>query len=350
MLREKGKRLPNSLEYAGMLLPVTSGRDDLYVNQYGVHTDPTHESILTIETKPGHFRFAPGPEFSPRLYRGQNHLWKPCKASLFRCKAIDGMYWTAKILDLGTLLRNHPAMVELLSWNIEGLKFDLSLEALAQHYGWPTVFLDFSRSRDVAMFFATCAYDSISKNYFPLTEGEGVLYIADLKMLLTNPEFGALPFGFEPLPRPEAQSAFGVAFNVSDDLNEMSWVEAEKVEITPQVSNMYFDMFQGGQTLFPPDSFELNIDSMHCDGRLSLGAIKLASTLGVLPPHPEGIDGIVRSFELAGYQVVQSIDEVSEESLIAAEAEWRERRASFVTRIKIRGVSNHLAMPQQPFE
>ena len=112
--------------------------------------------------------------------------------------------------------------------------------------------MDFSRSKDVAMFFATCSHDPVTESYFPLQEGTAVLYTADLKRLIEHRKGSAafLPLGLEPLPRPEAQGALTVRLNAGENLNDMPWVIREAVEITPELSQHYFDMFNGGENSF----------------------------------------------------------------------------------------------------
>lgn len=343
MLREAGKRLPSCLEYAQTLLPIEQQRDDIYVNQYGMHSDPNQDILIPVQTAPGRFRFMPGPEFSPRLYRGQNRLFAPCRPSLYRQRAIDAMYWAAKVFDLGVLLWQHPALLESLSWNLEGLSFDLNLEALAQHYGYPTVLLDFSRSKDVAMFFATCAFDPTTGEYRPLESGTAVLYTADLRSLLLDQNgLGTLPLGFEPLPRPSAQMAFAVSLDLMDDLNEMAWITKEDIELTPSLSKRYFDMFEGGRVLFPSNAFDTRIDALRESKSLSINALKMALSFGVLPPHPYDLEGVVREFEAVNYRVIESVEPVSAEILATAAADWSQHRPAFVSRTRLRGVADHM--------
>lgn len=345
MLRENGKRLVTREAYAHLLLSMEHERDDLLVNQYGAHTDPEHGVIVPVETAPGRFRFMPGPEFGPRLYRGQSQFFAPCRPSLYRRDAIEGMYWAAKTLELGALLWRHPVCEDFLSWNLEGLTFDLSLEAIAQHYGFPSVLLDFSRSKDVAMFFATCTFDPKAGKYYPTNSGIAVLYTANLRALLLDPKrVGTIPLGFEPLPRPEAQLAFAVPLGLDEDLNHMAWVTAEKIELTPDLSRRYFDMFDGGKTLFPENPVDRQIEALRDSRSVSLSALKMAVTLNILPSHPHGVDGVIREFRAAGFDVPEIAASLDEPTIAAAASDWNNRRESFLNRIRIRGMSEHVAV------
>lgn len=82
----QGKRLPTLEEYACNLLPSDFGvdSDNARINQFGAVTDANPESVDVVQISPRHFRFMPGPEFCPRLYRGQNGYYEPCIPSLYR--------------------------------------------------------------------------------------------------------------------------------------------------------------------------------------------------------------------------------------------------------------------------
>ena len=126
-----------------------------------------------------------------------------------RCVAIG------KWVELSAFMDHHPATHDLKQCRIGDLSFDLNIEAIAQHYGFRTRLMYFSRSKDVAMFFATCQYDPVTESYAPMRKGTAVLYTADLKGLIDHRKGDAtfLPLGLEPLPRPEAQRALAVRLN-----------------------------------------------------------------------------------------------------------------------------------------
>lgn len=342
MLIESGKRLHNLIEYASLLLPMEHANDDAYVNQCGAFTDPKHDRIYPIETSPGHFRFMSGPEFSPRIYRGQTQFYEQCRPSLYRRDAIEGMFWATKTIELGEVIWEHPGIADLLRLVLEGLRFDFSLEALAQHYEYPTGFLDFSRSRDVAMFFATCARDRETGAYAPLKSGGAVLYTVDLRALIMDPNRKAvLPLGFEPLPRPEAQLALAVWLDLHENLNGMSWVRYEEFEVSPKMSGRYFDMFDGGKTLFPENPLDTHIEALRGRRSISLSALKLALDIGVLPLHPHGIDGVVREFGAKDYDVREDTPAIPQEVMSDLRTDWLRRSSEYFGRIGMRGVGDH---------
>lgn len=335
-LAERGMRLPNLSEYAVSLLPSTNPHDDLHINQFGSVGDVDVNAVSAVETRPGHYRLFPGPEFGPRLYRGQNKRYATCQPSLYRKKKlIDHLASIAKIMELRSILQFHPACADIFGIEIEGLHFDFNFESIAQHYGFSTSMLDFSRSIDVAMFFATCGYDERNDTYHPLTAGEGVLYTADLaSMIGAVGSEGFIPMGLEPLPRPEAQRAFAIRLSPEDNLDAMPWVALGSVAITPELSGRYFEMFEGGAKLFPSNPFDQRIIQTRRSRVIPLEAIELGAKLGWLASSTEGATQVL---DAAGYRVSSEPIRVSPEIIEAAKAEWEARRPSFFSRIRLRG-------------
>lgn len=345
----QGARLPTVAEYAQSLMPIDFQSDEARVNLRGAITELDTDLVIAVQTGQGRYRFMPGPEFSPRLYRGQTKCFEQCIPSLYRQpRLIDSLYWVAKAIELLGVLEKHPACLELAAFEMEGLTFDFNIEALAQHYQYPTALLDFSRSRDVAMFFATCRYDTETERYLPLSSGDAVLYTADLRALILHREGHSklLPLGLEPLPRPEAQRALAVSLSPSENLHEMPWIQRTLIEITPALSKRYFEIFNEGRTLFPVNAFDQHIQILRTNRTVSTSAIEFGITRGWLPPHPQGIPGAADALKASGYSVTTNSDpEIHQTVLDAATVEWLERRASFFGRIRMRGVADHLVLP-----
>lgn len=79
-----GKSIPTIDHYAALLLPFEIEDDHCRINQYGCVASEVSDSLCVVQTDEHHFSLLPGPEFSPRLYRGQPAFYKECLPSLFR--------------------------------------------------------------------------------------------------------------------------------------------------------------------------------------------------------------------------------------------------------------------------
>lgn len=347
MFIERGARLLSVMEYAHLLMPIHFPDDESWINRYGIVSELGVDLLMPVATSAGRYRFMPGPEFSPRLYRGQNQFFSTCTPSIFRVKSdVDALYWVAKSIELSAVMDRHPATRDLMAYQIEGLDFALSIEAIAQHYQYPTQLLDFSRSRDVAMFFATCAYDQAGDIFLPLQLGTAVLYTVDLRELILQRggQSNFLPLGLEPLPRPEAQRALALRLGPSENLNDMPWVQHQAIEITPALSQHYFEMFSGGKKLFPDNPFDDHIAALRTNGILPLQALEFGIGQGLLPAHPEGVTGARNALKAAGYAVEDRAVDINESLVLAAADEWALRKMDYFSRIRMRGVADHMVI------
>jgi hypothetical protein len=241
---------------------------------------------------------------------------------------------------------HHPATHDLKQCRIGDLSFDLNIEAIAQHYGFRTRLMYFSRSKDVAMFFATCQYDPVTESYAPMRKGTAVLYTADLKGLIDHRKGDAtfLPLGLEPLPRPEAQRALAVRLNHGESLDDMPWVSRQELEVTPGLSQCYIDMFDVGTKLFPSNPFDVHVQNIRQSNLLPLEALAYGMDLGLIPPHPEGVHGARDALLTAGYLVELCPMKVEPETVKAALDEWEHKKSDYFSRIRVRGVADHITM------
>ncbi|NMM14298.1 MAG: FRG domain-containing protein [Rhodoferax sp.] len=347
MLMEQGKRLLSVMEYAHLLMPMNFPDDESWINRYGIVSELGVDLLIPVATSAGRYRFMPGPEFSPRLYRGQNQIFSTCTPSIFRAKSdVEALYWVAKSIELSAVMDRHPATSDLMAYQIAGLDFALSIESIAQHYQYPTQLLDFSRSRDVAMFFATCAYDQAGGVFSPLQSGTAAFYTVDLRELILQRggHKSFLPLGLDPLPRPEAQRALAVRLGPDENLNDMPWVQHQTIEITPALSRHYFDVFDGGKKLFPDNPFDDHIAALRTNRTLPLQALEFGIGQGLLPAHSAGVTGARRALRAAGYAVEDRAIDIDESVMRAAADEWAVRKMGYFSRIRIRLAADHLVI------
>lgn len=271
-----------------------------------------------------------------------------CVPTMFRAGAsgVDRCFAIAKGFELSTLIDHHPATKALSKSRIGDLSFEFNIQAIAQHYGFKTGLMDFSRSRNVAMFFATCRHDPATDTYTPLQEGTAVLYTAGLKQLIDHRKGSAafLPLGLEPLPRPEAQRALAVRLNPGENLNDMPWVTCQTVEITPELSQHYFDMFDGGAKLFPGNPFDDHVRSIRDSKFLPLEVLAYGMYIGQIPPHPKGVDGARAELLAAGYEVERFSIAVHPDVIQAATEQWERQKGAYYERIRCRGVCDALVL------
>lgn len=345
-LERQGKRIATLKEYAECLLPMKNEEDNPQVNQWGLITDSSQDLLTPLQTSEYGFRFMPASEFSPRIYRGENEFHPVCVPNLYRpgIRPIDALFWRAKWYELSLLLNHHPAVIDLRESRIGNLTYAFVLESIAQHYQYKTTLLDFSRSKDVAMFFATCQYNEEHRMYQPLQTGTASFYTADLGALIKERHHkeGFVPLGFEPLPRPEAQKALGVRLMPNENLNDMPWVVRQDIDITPELSEHYYQLFDGGAKLMPTNPFDSEIQRLVTDNALSPDTVAFAIAENFIPPHPQGLTGALHEFTAAGYNIKQPAPPPDTQLLNSAQQDWANRQQEFYQKIQLRGVCGHL--------
>jgi hypothetical protein len=216
-------RIPTIKEYGSNLLPFVIQDDYCRINSLGCVTSENDTDLCVVQTDDNHFSLLPGPEFSPRLYRGQTDFHDPCIPAIFRSMTPIG-YLTAllKKYEFYKLIAgSHPIIGRLKNWLVDGKYFKIDFEGLSQHYEFATSMIDVTRSKDIALFFALCKKNETSNRYVPIIDEnhEAVLYTVNLKALAenTNPNFHVI--GFQPLPRPDAQRAYALFVGYKENFN-----------------------------------------------------------------------------------------------------------------------------------
>jgi hypothetical protein len=82
-LEQRGLRLPTVEDFSSSLASMEAHEDEIWINQFGAVSETNADLLVAIRTSDRHFRFMLGPEFSPRLYRGETAFHDPCVLSVF---------------------------------------------------------------------------------------------------------------------------------------------------------------------------------------------------------------------------------------------------------------------------
>ena len=217
-----------------------------------------------------HFIIMLGNEFNLRLYRGENkenpNFAPTINRNNMRPGNIEHCFEWIKTEQFKEAFEKSILYKKLSELEIDGCSFNINLDALAQHYGFKTSYLDLTQSRLVAQFFAYTDYDQNKKEFFPITnfkEGsyKPIIYeikITDLYKL--NPDAFKI-IGFQPLARPIQQIAFGIDTSM---FNEDLKSHFTKIEMTPDPdgAKYIFEKFEGGKILFPKEDAEKFYDDI----------------------------------------------------------------------------------------
>lgn len=245
-------------EYSHMLC------DDSLINHFGAYTTSQKDALFPLKVSDTEILLLSAPEFSSLLYRGENNNErKVCKPSIMRKISKDEkLIQLLKKQEFLHAMKNHPLTKEFKNryflenyFQFPNYKLKIDYEAIAQHYEFKTNHLDLTRDKNVAMFFMTSEYNYEQKRYLPISDNskKGVLYTYDFKLGIIKGEHAINPIGFQPFSRPDKQKAFSIIFNKNVDFNDFDFVQKEEFELTKELCEKYYNMFECGDELFPKD-------------------------------------------------------------------------------------------------
>ena len=219
-----------------------------------------NDFILT-RLQSGRYSLKPNLRNKKFLLRGQTEFYENCTPNLYR--QIKSRY-TADLIhgqEMMLLTLSHP-MVRLLDTKINLLGYDfifeMNLYGLNQHYYNKTSLLDLSSDANVAGFFATNKYDSVTDTYSPVRDEEkmGVLYYCELDSIDGFTKSGISTIGLQVFPRSGSQKGFLQMLHKGENFNDIQRVKWVKFRHKAKVSEHYHQLFDGGKRLFPCDILE----------------------------------------------------------------------------------------------
>lgn len=195
------------------------------------HDDPPAPHILPGETEfemthgqKGGLKIIPSHDGRRFLYRGQNRRWQPCIATVWRRgqpspdSQLNWILSRVRIAEFERLLNQHPMIAFARENSIE-----VDYDALAQHYGIPTFWLDITSSIDIACFFAVAHFDR-DGNITPSDDGTGVLYRVHWRSF-DEPQRYFTSITHSPASRPGRQHGWSIGLQRQTDFNAQEFVE-----------------------------------------------------------------------------------------------------------------------------
>lgn len=318
---------------------------DLKINRYGLVTGNI-DDFIAIKTEKNHFKIMPGPEFFPLLYRGQNKYHKKCYPSLYRNSSteINILIERIRIIQFEILLKKHPAIKELENYKILDCVYKVDYEGLAQHYDFKTSLLDFTRSYDIADFFARCKYNKSTGEYEPLNGNcrSGVLYTIDLNIALKhmNRDQTIDIVGLQAIPRPGEQKAFSYRLAKNEDLNKKPFIQKQIIKHNKKKSEDILKRFNGGKKLFPKDDFiEDKAKEIKKTDTLSREAFEIMYCRYYKVFNKKKLRNTLKK---QGISLEDTETAFTNEEISIMEQEWHKKRNAFYKKIHYRGSSPSL--------
>ena len=217
-------------------------------------------------------------------FRGENCIYPSSVPSLLRKlrqfytvreKELYRMVADMRVAEFKALLQKFDHVIK---WNYCDILYDV----LAQHYGLETGWLDITNDFNVALFFATCYYDSGSHLWKPLTRVQteteesrkyGVIFHmpgnrATMKLQLAAGEYAVypdkprtfvhdrnaiFPIGFQPFMRCHMQYGYGIYMRREAPLQSDRDFEKLRFRHNEKLSKAVYDMMEGGRLIYPQE-------------------------------------------------------------------------------------------------
>ena len=216
-------------------------------------------------------------------YRGEKAYYGSSKAALHRVvpqnKRDRFTYYLIENMKMAEFYSFLNKLDTIQNWKRSSVNYD----ALAQHYGLKTDYIDITNNFDIALFFACCKYDEFEKKWKPLSQSDiqkqenstidhryGVIYKGKAlsKDFLygfgnQNPYNPVLPVGFQPLMRCHLQYAYTMQMNEKDDLCLDPRFEILKFKHSPELSNRIFHDMKQGEYIYPQYEIGLLDDQIY---------------------------------------------------------------------------------------
>lgn len=237
-------------------------------------------------------------------YRGENQIYEKSLPSLLRKlgtfhsdreKALYRLVADMRIAEFKFLIDKFD---HVKNWKYDqngNLRYgDVLYDLLAQHYGLETGWLDITSDFNVALFFATCYYDSIAKTWRPLDKERiskhpyGMIFhmpswqmnsrwrsSVNFFTSISNekeeseegkatrykrypyPQFKGIPenliypIGYQPFMRCSMQYGYGIYMRVPQSLQEDYAFEKLRFKHSEALSEKVFDLMGGGEKIYP---------------------------------------------------------------------------------------------------
>ena len=288
------------------------------------------------------YKLLPGSLSTFMLFRGQNGDFPTCVPSLFR-KVPDGytiddwrVVCRVRTAEFMWILIKHPVVRELQS------KIDVDLVPLAQHYGFPTEYMDVTNNKWVAAFFAVTQYRD--DTYTPVDEnfgnGVGVFYVSKPEKNFTTALLWSAnklqALGFQYFARPTRQ--YSLVYRMTEGENfdySPSWSKI-LFRHDKRASEVVYDMAWRQERWFPNDLLSEKARMIRAEGYvLSEESIKLAIPKFSLSQSEDEVKAILDRHGLRWHSGAEIAADYTEEERSLDWQQWCEfGRTDLQSRIK----------------
>lgn len=233
---------------------------NLPVNRYGLRdTDRNGRRPWGIIFKEDsqHFGIWPGKSLNPYLFRGENKLYPDFLPSMQRGGFVDSPYnrcaEVIKKYEFIRIFKESPYYRVATRMHAFGLGVKLDFEAIAQHYSFSTNYIDVTRRKSIAYFFAYTYFKD--GKYYPITDFSKytpIIYCADIRDIYRTDPNILKKITFQVLKRPTLQYALGLEWDKNTKLKH--FFKPKSLPRNPYYALQVYKAFRQGEALWPNPS------------------------------------------------------------------------------------------------
>ena len=249
------------------------------VNAFGMFSAPQGQySGVYMKTRGHTFGIMLGEECNPFLYRGENQKYddfvpsaKRYDLSKFDSQLKQCLSWIKK-QEFINLFKESPYYKRCKKFSVLDCNYDFDLEAVAQHYGFDTNYIDVTKDLFTALFFAYTYKDN--NGYHPITDFSKyrpMLYTANMQLFDENVLDQIKIIGFQAVMRPYKQNALAIDLS---DVSVKKYFSAWELPKDFAVSNAVFEHFYKGAVLFPDEIISRHADYILNDNNIDSSLLK----------------------------------------------------------------------------
>lgn len=334
---EDKEKLPNLLE----VLEAVSYDEEKYALMYdksplGI-SYPIHESWSDLDkvgNSDDELLFLPRCRIKNWHYRGQKSYYKDCKPTLYRgLKEEEVFNERLKLCEFSIIVNKHPVawrfesglFTNTRSDNVLHNKIHIDADALAQHYGICTEFMDLTTDKWTAAFFAGCSYvksEGLGKDTYKIygdsnENKTGVFYIYQDKTPYVD-GWKLKPIGIQPNARPVKQSAYTMKMDREQNFDKMAYGVHFKHD--NRCSSIILKLFDESIGIMPEEVIEKKAKSIVNSNKFSKQALESARKRFYPDINEAELDDLLKKSHVK--IVDDPIVEYSKEELLEADKEF----------------------------
>lgn len=204
----------------------------------------------------GIFSVLIGRQDNPYVFRGQNKNYAKFiptaqrdeqKNLVTNCKC-----WVQK-QEFIEFFKTTPYYQRCRTFQVFDCHYEFDLEAVAQHYGFISSYIDITKDMYIAMFFAYTQYNPADDKYYPITDFTDytpTLYTSNIMDIYKTFDESFKIVGFQSVLRPRLQHAMALD---ASNMELKSKFEEIQLPKSVAIAQEIYNQFRAGATIFPTD-------------------------------------------------------------------------------------------------